>query len=119
MRHHDIENRRRKVGVVLKRFVRFAPVAGTHNRGAFLLQNSRHQTQNRRIVVGNQDASFGDVIGCTHLICRMTLFSSGYAASRARPLSPAFSESSAAILIAATMLECSAIPFPAMSKAVP
>ncbi len=112
MRHHYIEHGGDEVRVVLERFVSLAAVTGAHDCKAFLLEHCTHQTQYGWIVVGDQNASLCVVAAAAQLFfCQ--------AASTALPASPALMESSAASLIAAIILECSAIPLPAMSNAVP
>src|SRR6266853_24549 len=111
MRHDHIEYSGGEVSIVLKRLVSFAAIAGADHSKTFLLQNRGDQTKDRRIIVGHQHPSSCRVVVGAQLCLR------NYAASMARPLSPALIESSAASLIAAIILECSAMPLPAMSKA--
>jgi hypothetical protein len=57
VRHHHVEDARGEVAARLKELVSLAPVARRDDLVPLLLDDGRHQTQNRRVVVGHQDAT--------------------------------------------------------------
>jgi len=58
VRHDYIKHRRGEVCILLQRLVRLSPVARDDHCKTFLLQDCRHQAENGRVVIGDQDASF-------------------------------------------------------------